>query len=158
MLSSVTAVLKDATLSQVGGVWTLLWKGREYMRLLGAHSREHAEQQIAEMLFVRATPDSASNAAANPVVARSSADTTWPSRADLHYFNSDMTTACMYLDMSRRPGADAENLIRRAQEISAQIADWVNANGGHADLEQRLIQFRWHLAAAKSRSDSAPRS
>ena len=93
MLSSVTAVLKDATLSQVGGVWTLRWRGREYMRLLDANSREHAEQQIAEMLFVRATPHSASNAAANSVAARSSADTTWPSRADLQYLNSDMMTA-----------------------------------------------------------------
>jgi hypothetical protein len=34
----------------VAGAWTLYHKGREYMRLLDAESREEAQQQISEML------------------------------------------------------------------------------------------------------------
>ena len=47
-------ILKDTTLRKVGGEWTLSYQGKEYMRLLDATSREDAEQQILEMLFVRA--------------------------------------------------------------------------------------------------------
>jgi hypothetical protein len=41
-------------LVQIEGQWTLMYKGSEYMRLLEATSRDDAEQQIAEMLFVYA--------------------------------------------------------------------------------------------------------
>jgi hypothetical protein len=34
------------------GVWTLLYRGEEYIRLLDATSRDEAERQIAEMLLV----------------------------------------------------------------------------------------------------------
>jgi hypothetical protein len=42
------------TLSQVDGVWTIFFKGREYMRLLDAKSRDDAEQQISEMRLAAA--------------------------------------------------------------------------------------------------------
>jgi hypothetical protein len=48
----IEAVLKDVKLREVDGAWALFYQGREYMRLLDAKSREDAEQQIAEMLFL----------------------------------------------------------------------------------------------------------
>ena len=50
----IEEILKDTTLRKVDGKWTLFYKGKEYMRLLDATSREDAEQQVSEMLFVRA--------------------------------------------------------------------------------------------------------
>lgn len=57
VLSGIERVIPNSRLVNCEGVWTLLYDGREYMRLLDARSREDAEQQIAEMLFLRsATP------------------------------------------------------------------------------------------------------
>jgi hypothetical protein len=43
-------MIRDTTLLLVAGVWTLYYKGEQYIRLLDAESREDAEEQIAEML------------------------------------------------------------------------------------------------------------
>jgi hypothetical protein len=40
---------KEIQLLQVAGVWTLYYKGRRYVRLPDAESREDAEQQISQM-------------------------------------------------------------------------------------------------------------
>jgi hypothetical protein len=40
------------TLIEQGGIWTLFYDGREYLRLLDATCRSDAEQQVAEMLFM----------------------------------------------------------------------------------------------------------
>jgi hypothetical protein len=45
-------ILKEVTLVQVAGQWTVMYKRREYMRLLDATSREDAEQQLKETLLV----------------------------------------------------------------------------------------------------------
>ena len=55
--------MNECELIHADGAWVLLWQGREYIRLLEATSREDAERQIAEMLFIaqtspgRLTPD-----------------------------------------------------------------------------------------------------
>lgn len=56
VLAGIERVLSNSRLVNCEGVWTLLYQGREYMRLLDARSREDAEQQIAEMLFLRSAP------------------------------------------------------------------------------------------------------
>ena len=53
--TSIESVLENTLVTEVDGVWTLLYESREYVRLLDAVSREDAEQQIAEMLFLRST-------------------------------------------------------------------------------------------------------
>jgi hypothetical protein len=40
-------------LAQVDGIWTIMHQNGAYMQLLDASSREDAEQQVAEMLFLR---------------------------------------------------------------------------------------------------------
>ena len=50
----IEEILKETTLCKVDGKWTLFYQGKEYMRLLDATSREDAEQQVSEMLFLRA--------------------------------------------------------------------------------------------------------
>ena len=55
VLSGIELVLPNLRLVNCEGVWTLLYQGCEYVRLLDARSREDAEQQIAEMLFLRST-------------------------------------------------------------------------------------------------------
>ena len=42
--------LPNCTLVQQDGVWTLFYKGKEYVRLIEARSRSEAQEQIAEML------------------------------------------------------------------------------------------------------------
>ena len=148
MSSFLRGILKDATLSEIKGVWTLFWKGCEYIGLPDACSKKDAEQQIAEMLFVRGPhAPAASTAASCP--AECPAQTSWPARADLQYFESDMRMARMYLDISRRSSADPDECRNRARAICSQLIHWVEANGGHRELEQRLGQLRWHLAAVQ---------
>jgi hypothetical protein len=53
--SVIEEILKDASLHEIDGTWTLFFEGKEYMRLLDAKSRADAEQQIYEMLLVRNT-------------------------------------------------------------------------------------------------------
>ena len=48
-------VLENATLREIGSTWAVVYRGKEYMRLLDARSRADAEQQIAEMLFLWAS-------------------------------------------------------------------------------------------------------
>ena len=43
--------LPNCTLEQREGIWTLFYKGQEYIRLLEAKSRTDAQEQIAEMLI-----------------------------------------------------------------------------------------------------------
>jgi hypothetical protein len=52
-ICKVMLMLDDCALVNIDGIWVLMWRAREYMRLLNARSREDAEQQIAEMLFLR---------------------------------------------------------------------------------------------------------
>jgi hypothetical protein len=42
--------VQETKLLQVAGVWTIYYKGQEYLRLLDATSRADAEQQLSEML------------------------------------------------------------------------------------------------------------
>jgi hypothetical protein len=42
----------DTILVQVDGIWTLFYKGRTYIALLDARSRDDALTQIAEMMFM----------------------------------------------------------------------------------------------------------
>ena len=51
----IEPILKDVTLRKVDGTWVVLYHGNEYIRLLDAKSREDAEQQVCEMLLLRAT-------------------------------------------------------------------------------------------------------
>jgi hypothetical protein len=44
------ATVSEMQLLLVAGAWTLYHKGQEYMRLLGAESREEAQQHVSEML------------------------------------------------------------------------------------------------------------
>jgi hypothetical protein len=44
-------ILPDTQLLEVAGVWTLYYKGRQYMRLLDASSRKDAEDMITELLL-----------------------------------------------------------------------------------------------------------
>ena len=46
-------VLHNSTLIQTHDGWVLTYEGREYLRLMDAKSQDDAEQQIAEMLFLR---------------------------------------------------------------------------------------------------------
>ena len=48
-------ILRNARLVEIDNVWVLLYKDREYIRLLDAKSRDDAEQQIAELLLLRDT-------------------------------------------------------------------------------------------------------
>ena len=43
--------LPNCTLEKQDGIWTLFYKGKEYIRLLEAKSRTDAQEQIAEMLI-----------------------------------------------------------------------------------------------------------
>ena len=43
--------IPDMQLLLVAGVWTIYYKGQEYLRLLDATSRADAEQQMSEMLW-----------------------------------------------------------------------------------------------------------
>jgi hypothetical protein len=54
--------MPDMKLLLVAGVWTIYYKGQEYLRLLDATSRADAEQQVSEML--RAVQSAANNQAA----------------------------------------------------------------------------------------------
>jgi hypothetical protein len=49
----VEAILKDTRLVKIDDTWVLFYQDREYIRLPHAQSRGEAEQQIAEMLFLR---------------------------------------------------------------------------------------------------------
>ena len=52
-INVIEEILEDASLVEIDNTWVLLYKDREYMRLLDAKSREDAEEQIASMLFLR---------------------------------------------------------------------------------------------------------
>jgi hypothetical protein len=43
--------IPDMKLLLVAGVWTIYYKGQEYIRLLDATSRADAEQQVSDMLW-----------------------------------------------------------------------------------------------------------
>ena len=45
-------ILRATKLVEIDKTWVLNYKDKEYMRLLDAKSREDAEKQIAEMLFL----------------------------------------------------------------------------------------------------------
>ncbi len=53
----IEAVLKHTRLVEIDATWVLIYKDKEYIYLLDAESREDAEQQIAEMLFLRELHD-----------------------------------------------------------------------------------------------------
>jgi hypothetical protein len=70
----IEAILKDdSRLVKIDDTWVLLYQNREYVRLPDAKSREDAEQQIAEMLFLRKDP------VESPVEAPAKSDTQVPS-------------------------------------------------------------------------------
>jgi hypothetical protein len=45
-------ILRATKLVEIDKTWVLIYNDKEYMRLLDAKSREDAEKQIAEMLFL----------------------------------------------------------------------------------------------------------
>jgi len=49
----IEKILRNTKLIEIGNTWVLVYNEREYLRLLSATSRDDAEQQIAEMLFIR---------------------------------------------------------------------------------------------------------
>ncbi len=49
----IETILRNIKLIDEGGTWVLLYNNRKYLRLQEARSRDDAEQQIAEMLFLR---------------------------------------------------------------------------------------------------------
>jgi hypothetical protein len=49
----IEEILSDTELIKEDGTWVLIHNNRKYLRLLDAISRDDAEQQIAEMLFLR---------------------------------------------------------------------------------------------------------
>ena len=73
----------------------------------------------------------------------------WPNAADLHYFDSELRIAftCLLL-MKGGPLDNRHVCAGRAVEIYVLLKDWVQSNGGHAGLEQRLARLRWHLDAS----------
>ena len=52
-MGEIESIIRNARLVEIDNVWVLLYKNREYIRLLDAKSRDDAEQQIAELLLVR---------------------------------------------------------------------------------------------------------
>ena len=57
----IEEILRNVKLVEIDNVWTLVYKDREYIRLLDAKSREDAEQQIVELLFVREANEQSSS-------------------------------------------------------------------------------------------------
>ena len=51
-MGRIEPILINARLVEIDNVWVLLYKDREYIRLLDAKSRDDAEQQIAELLLL----------------------------------------------------------------------------------------------------------
>ena len=51
-MNRIESILRDTRLVEIDNVWVLLYKDREYIRLLNARSRDDAEQQIAELLLL----------------------------------------------------------------------------------------------------------
>jgi hypothetical protein len=49
----IETILNDTRLVKIDDTWILFYQDREYIRLPDAQSRGDAEQQIAEMLFLR---------------------------------------------------------------------------------------------------------
>ena len=49
----IDKILQNTRLTEVDNTWVLFSSDGEYVRLLSATSRDDAEQQIAEMLFIR---------------------------------------------------------------------------------------------------------
>ena len=67
----IESILRKAKLVEIDNVWVLLYNDREYIHLLEAKSRDDAEQQIAELLFLRDTDEQSSSKnedTGNPVV------------------------------------------------------------------------------------------
>ena len=60
-MGGIESILRNARLVEIDNVWVLLYKDREYIRLLDAKSREDAEQQIAELLLLRDTDQQSSS-------------------------------------------------------------------------------------------------
>jgi hypothetical protein len=49
----IEKILGNTKLIEIDNTWVLIYNDGEYLRLLSANSRDDAEQQIAEMLFLR---------------------------------------------------------------------------------------------------------
>jgi tRNA(Ile)-lysidine synthase TilS/MesJ len=60
-VSMIESILRNARLVQIDNIWVLLYKDREYVRLLDAKSRADAEQQIAELLLLLDTDQQSSS-------------------------------------------------------------------------------------------------
>jgi len=54
-MNGIESILRDTRLVEIDNLWVLLYKDREYIRLLNARSRDDAEQQIAELLLLCST-------------------------------------------------------------------------------------------------------
>ncbi len=51
-MNGIESILRNTRLVEIDTVWMLLYKDREYIRLLNARSRDDVEQQIAELLLL----------------------------------------------------------------------------------------------------------
>jgi hypothetical protein len=51
-MNGIESILRDTRLVEIDNLWVLLYKDREYIRLLNDRSRDDAEQQIAELLLL----------------------------------------------------------------------------------------------------------
>ena len=60
-MGGIDSILRNARLVEIDNVWVLLYKDREYIRLLDAKSRADAEQQIAELLLLLDTDQQSSS-------------------------------------------------------------------------------------------------
>ena len=60
-MGGIESILRNARLVEIDNVWVLLYKDREYVRLLDAKSRADAEQQIAELLLLCNTSQQSSS-------------------------------------------------------------------------------------------------
>ncbi len=60
-MQEIESILRNTRLIEIDTVWVLLYKGREYIRLLDANSRDDAERQIAELLLLASQQSSSRN-------------------------------------------------------------------------------------------------
>ena len=90
-----------------------------------------------------AVPD---DAGCSSVTQTDTAAEVWLSSVDIQYFHSELQLALTYLDMIAAHPDQAQECVSRALRLYVLLSGWVQSNGGHSALEQRLQQLRWQIA------------